>query len=109
MIYIGQYEEFSPERGFSSMRDSFANEPYKGQGEVAYYLTHGKETMCRMELPKDVFTGERINMSFLFMTDGEYTWPNILSYYVKKYNLRLPKDFEKKILDKRYGGLHGER
>ena len=47
---------------------------------------------------KDVFTGEILSPSTKGMNDGEYTWFESLAYYVKKYNLRLPKEFEDKIL-----------
>lgn len=109
MIYIGEYEELIPGRGYPSMRDSFNNGPYKGQGNVVYYLLHGTEHMIRMTSDKDVFTGEKIQMDCLGMNDGEYTWFNTLAHYVKKYNLRLPEEFEKKILSKRYGGAYAER
>lgn len=55
--------------------------------------------MISMQTPKDVITGESIKMECLGMNDGEYTWFNILAYYVKKYNLRLPEEFERKILN----------
>ena len=29
--------------------------------------------------------------------NGEYSWSNSLVYYIKKYNLRIPKKFEKEI------------
>ena len=32
------------------------------------------------------------------MNDGVYTGFNTLVYYVDKYNLRLPEDFEKHVL-----------
>lgn len=34
------------------------------------------------------------------MTDGQYSWNNALPYYVRKYNLRLPKQFEEMALAK---------
>ena len=34
------------------------------------------------------------------MTDGEYSWLSDLAYYVEKYNLRLPEEFEGKVLKK---------
>ncbi len=37
-------------------------------------------------------------MERVCISDGVYVWSNILSYYVDKYNLRLPKDFEEHIL-----------
>ena len=34
------------------------------------------------------------------MTDGEFSWNGSLIYYVKKYNLRLLKEFEDYVLAK---------
>ena len=53
-----------------------------------------------MVIAKDVFTGDQISNEMIGMNDGEYTWFNTLAYYVEKYNLRLPKEFEDKILKK---------
>ena len=101
MIYIGEYEEFRPGRGYPSIKEYFSAEPYTGQGEIIHYLLHGKVDMVSMQRPRDVITGNRIPMEKLGMCDDKYTWWNILAYYVKVYNLRLPQDFEQHILSKR--------
>ena len=98
MIYIGAYEEISPGKGFPMMKDSFNEKPYQGQEKIVQYLLHGKKDMASFKIPKDVFTGETIPMSMIGMNDGEFTWWNTLAHYVKKYNLRLPKEFEEKVL-----------
>lgn len=100
MIYIGKYKELNPGKDFPSMREYMCEEPYVGQEIVARYLRTATVDMVRVAIPKDVFTGETINMEMLGMNDGEYTWFNTLAYYVEKYNLRLPKDFEDKVLKK---------
>ena len=101
MIYIGKYEEINPGKGYPSMKDFISDTPYEGQDKIIHYLTHGTEDMVSMRIPKDVFTGKTIPMDMIGMNDGEYTWFITLAYYVKKYNLRLPKEFEDKILKKR--------
>lgn len=98
MIYIGEYDELSPGRGYPSLKGCCATGTYPGQGRIIYYLKHGKKDMVSMKIPKDVFTGEVIPMEQIGMNDGEYTWFNTLAYYVEKYNLRLPPNFEDKIL-----------
>lgn len=98
MIYIGAYEELNPGKNFPSMKESFSEKPYNGQEEIIHYLLHGKEDIASFKIPKDVFTGNVIPMSMIGMNDGEYTWWNTLAYYVKNYNLRLPTEFERKIL-----------
>lgn len=98
MIYIGKYKELNPSKDFPSMKEFFESKPYEGQKRIIEYLKNAKVDMVREEIPKDVFTGEKIRMEMLGMNDGEYTWFNTLAYYVEKYNLRLPRDFEEKIL-----------
>lgn len=99
MIYIGKYEELNPGRGYPSMKDFFCDAPYTGQAKIIHYLKHAKEDMVSTKIPKDVFTGETIPMDNLGMNDGEYTWFTTLAYYVEKYNLKLPKEFEDKIIN----------
>lgn len=99
MIFLGKFKELNPSKDFPSMREYMCEKPYPGQESVARYLRSGTIDMARMVIPKDVFSGEPIDMEMLGMNDGEYTWFNTLAYYVEKYNLRLPKDFEEKVLN----------
>ena len=39
------------------------------------------------------------NIEVIFMNDGKYSWTSTLIYYVEKYNLRLPLEFEKYVLN----------
>lgn len=100
MKFLVKYDELIPGKNYPSMKEFFSNEPYYGQGEIIYYLRHGKEDMCRIEMARDVFSGKFISNEMIGMNDGEYTWFDFLAYYVEKYNLRLPEEFEKKILKK---------
>ena len=82
-----------------SMRESFG-ESYCGQDDIANYLDDGEIAMCTTMCGEDIFTKERIAQTYSMLTDGRYFWPNTLGYYIRKYNLRLPKDIEEYILDK---------
>lgn len=99
MIFIGKYKELCRNHNFSSMKNNFEKEPYFGQDKIIHYLKNGTPDLVSMETPKDVFTGECIKMQKIGMNDGKYEWFNTLAYYVEKYNLRLPKDFEVHILN----------
>lgn len=99
MIFIGKYNEFNPGQNYPSIKDFFSKTPYAGQDRVIHYLMNGDEDMASLKVHKDVITGKSIPMSVIGMNDGEYSWFNTLAYYVENYNLRLPEDFEKKILD----------
>ena len=98
MISLILYDEFGKDMGFPSMKESFEEKPYEGQEKIAAYLEKGRPTYARASLPTDVFTGERIQGESCGMTDGEYSWISVLPYYVRKYNLRLPENFERKVL-----------
>lgn len=98
MIYIGRYKELNPKHDYPSIKDFFLPERYPGQDRIVYYLFHGKEDMVSTKRAVDVITGEPIKMEIIGMNDGMFTWFNTLGYYVDKYNLKLPKEFEDHIL-----------
>ena len=100
MIYKGKYDELSPNHGFDSMKDHFSEKPHEGQDKIVQYLRQCTEDMFSMRIPKDVFTGETIKGGMIGYNDGKYSWWSTLAYYVEKYNLRLPKEFEEHILSK---------
>lgn len=83
------------------MKDCFEAKRYEEQDRIVRYLKgtkSAKELFVSTAIPKDVFTNESIKMEDICMGDDIYAWSNILSYYVDKYNLRLPKEFEEHIL-----------
>ena len=95
-----RYAEFGPNMGLKSMKEFFEPQPYEGMQSIIDYLKNGKKTYAKAARANDVFTGEAIDVDeYVGMTDGEYSWNSVLSYYVEKYNLRLPKDFEAKVLN----------
>ena len=98
MKCLNLYDEFGKGMNLPSMRDSFEEKPYKGQNKIVAYLKNGKKTFARTEVATDKFTEEKIPMESCGMTDGEYSWISTLAYYVEKYNLRLSKEFEDKVL-----------
>lgn len=100
MISLISYDEFGPGMGFKSMKEYFEAAPYENQEKIVFYLDNGIQTYVRASKGRDFYTGELIPGSCTGMTDGEYSWNSALSYYVKKYNLRLPAAFEKKVLEK---------
>ena len=100
MIYLGQYEELCPGKGYPTMKDNFSETSYEGKDKILKYLTHGKEDMCRDKKAVDVFSGKTISTEMIGYNDGEYTWWTDLAYYVDKYNLKLPKAFEDKVLNR---------
>ena len=106
MILLGKYEELAPGMGFPSMRDFLQDAPYEHQGAIVDYLNSGNIHMVTATTFTDVYTGERVKCELVYMDDGVYSWSSKLPYYVAKYNLRLPAEFEAHVLNQggnRYG------
>ena len=98
MIFLGSYDEITPNKGYPSMKNSMMKSRYKNQDKIVRYLRHGKLVMVAAGLPRpDVFTGETIKGTYGIMSDDVYAWSSMLPYYVDKYNLKLPDDFERHI------------
>lgn len=98
MIIIGKYNELAPGMGFPSIKDHLQKEPYKSKDAILKHLRGGSVHMVTASRIVDVLSGEATNIELVFMDDGKYSWSSTIPYYVDKYNLRLPKDFEDHIL-----------
>ena len=100
MRFVGFYKEFS-RNSSQSMEQFFADDAHSDKDKIIDYLKNGGKVLCvSARIPKDVFTKETIKMDEVIRKDQKYAWPAILAYYVEKYNLRLPKEFESHILGK---------
>lgn len=98
MKFLMMYDEFGKNMGLPSIKESFSAEPYPEKNAIISYLRHGKKTYASTRVPMDVISNDVIPGEEYGVTDGEYSWLSTLPYYVEKYNLRLPKEFEKKVL-----------
>lgn len=96
--FLGKYIEFNKDKDYPSMEEDFCAFPYEGKEMVIKYLELGEKTVAACGRARDFFTGELIPGERCLMTDGEYSWPSSLSYYVGKYNLRLPSEFVEKVM-----------
>ena len=95
----GEYREFYPDReGLPMMKDYLEDHPYPGQGKNIFFLMHGVPGLVGMKPRYDVFTGERISSSKTLLRYKNLEWWEDLAYYVKNYNLRLPREVESFIL-----------
>ena len=98
LIDYREYDKGAAATNLPSMKDSFSEIPYEGKDLIVKYLDNGRKTAAAVGRAKDAFTGEEIPGEYYMMTDGEYSWISSLSYYVEKYNLRLPQIFEEKVM-----------
>lgn len=94
-----EFNEFGEGMGFPSIKDFCLDDAYPGKDKIIKYLNNGKKTYASTAKAQDVITGNRLDVELYGMTDGEYSWLSTISYYVDKYNLRLPKEFENKVLN----------
>ena len=101
MISLIHYNEFAENMGFPSIKDAFEEKAYDGQSDIVKYLNNGKVTMTSTGYATDIVTGQTIKKPKTFMNDGKYSWTSTLAYYVENYNMRLPKEFEDYVLNKR--------
>lgn len=99
MIIIGKYNELAPNMGFPSIKDHLQKEPYKSKDAILKHLRNGHVHMVTASRIVDVISGKTTNIELVFMDDGKYSWSSSIPYYVEQYNLRLPEEFEKHILN----------
>lgn len=96
---MAMWKEFNPQSE-KSIKMDFSSVPVSKKDRIIEYLNNGKVKLVSTSHGIDVLTGENITRNYCLLTDGEYSWFNTLSYYVNKYDLGLPEDFERKILGK---------
>lgn len=80
------------------MADCMTPERYPHQDSIVRYLRDADLLLAVSSYAKDIFTGDATNVRRGLMGDGTFFWSQSLSYYVDRYNVRLPGDFEKHIL-----------
>ena len=97
MAYIN-FSELKPNKGYPLMTDSMETKRYEGQDTIVKFLQRGELVLAQFSRNRDVFDNSVIPAEVLVLADGKYMWCNHLAHYVDKYNVRLPRDFEKHIL-----------
>ena len=91
------WKEFNPQSN-KSIKSDFKTESSHKKNMIIEYLNSGKIKLVSTSRGIDVLTGENISRNYYILTDGEFSWANTLAYYVNKYNLALPAEFEARIL-----------
>ena len=92
------YIEFGARNG-SSVCFTFEDQPYPGMEKIITYLEKGQKLRIVRRPGIDSFTGNRVTRRRKILTDGTYAWSSMLPYYVRTYNMRLPKVFEQMVLE----------
>ena len=81
-----------------SIRTAFETGPYPGMDKIITYLENGRVCLTAAGVGVDAITGKQVMGFRQILTDGEYGWSSMLPYYIREYNMRLPKAFEDKVL-----------
>lgn len=95
---MARWKEFNP-NAEKSMREDFKDSPSPNRQRIMDYLNKGEVKLVATSREVDVISGEKLDQTKCILTDGEYTWSGSLGYYIQKYNLQIPKEFEDKILN----------
>ena len=98
MVYIGEFKETSGD-GYPSIAELISEMPHPEKQRIVNYLRSGRKIAAAAGSFKDALTGSVIPTEALVFTDGTYVWQSDLTYYVEKYNLTLPGQFVKHILE----------
>lgn len=77
-----------------SIVDARGTRPSAHKAEVVAYLRGGTVHTFTMRISDDVFDPRASAGRASLVTDGVYAWPQFLAYYVDKYDVSLPADFE---------------
>lgn len=72
------------------------------RASVARYLRGGWELEGTMSQIGDVFETGTLAGHPGLLTDGVYAWPHFLGYYVDRYDVALPADFEERMRKRRW-------
>lgn len=101
--FLARFKGYNGGDEFPTMEECFCKEKYPFQDEICEYILKcpdNDELIAMPSIERDMFTGKTIGSStynVIFEKDG-YQWRNNLAYYIKQYNLRLPKKAEDWVL-----------
>ena len=98
MIVIGKYQELYGEN-YSPLKEMIGNVAIDKKASVLGYLKNAPVIAVAAAKMVDVISGEAISGELSTQSDGMYAWRSDVSYYFEKYNLKLPDDFIKHVLD----------
>ena len=97
MIVVGRIKENNgPE--FPALR-SLIGKPMREKERVVKYLKTAPAISAAAASMKDVLTNQYTGRELLIHTDGKFLWRSDVTYYVEKYDMELPAEFVKHILE----------
>ena len=97
MIIIGRTKEnYGSE--YPELR-SLLDKPLNEKIRVLQYMENAPVISAAAASMRDVLTGEFTGKELLIHSDGKYLWRSDVAYYVEKYDMELPAEFIRHILN----------
>jgi hypothetical protein len=95
-IYVGAFKElgYDDVAAAPSLSDVRGKRPADHKAEVVQYLRGGWMLVFSPGIDRDIFDETKAADTPSVVTDGTYSWPKLLAYYVEHYDISLPADFE---------------
>ena len=98
-----EFRELGGGANAPSLKDVCSLVPLPDRTEVVKYLSSAPPFVACPGVEGDVLDPSvRTAGPLHILTDGEWEWPALLAYYVRKYNIELPQDFLDHIRARNY-------
>ena len=76
-----------------SLHSNISDVEYENKEQILNYLKKETFIFVRLDILRDIFTGDTISYENRVLGDNEYVWSDELIYYVEKYNAKLPVSY----------------
>ncbi|MGH7143843.1 MAG: hypothetical protein ACRD22_06445 [Terriglobia bacterium] len=88
---------------------SLAHEPLHDKEQILIYLRRGKAWAARPEVNYDLLSDKPVFIpgGVVFYCDDQWSWPNLLIYYLEKYNYPPQEEFLVHIRNRNYSPPEG--
>ena len=87
------FDEFALGERDESIKLFLANEIDYDRSKVVLHLEKGKKIASCPKAVSDPLIGKNLADSFRVLSDGTFYWIDVLPYFIKHYNIRLPESF----------------
>ena len=98
-IIIGKYKEIYNDSSMPSVFDNISDISINHKNKILHHLKSGSVVAVSPSYIKDIVSNKTVNQSLVMMSDGKYAWRSDVVYHFEKYNLVLPDEFIKEIID----------
>lgn len=97
---IGFFQEHGGGDDAPSLADLRGKRDRTAKAEVLAYLRGAKKFVHSPGYERDHFDQASVAGTKSLLTDGTYAWPEFLAYYVDRYDVELPADFERHVAER---------